>query len=91
MSNILNMKIAGRPIGSNHKPYIIAEMSANHNGSIDRAFKIIDEAKKAGADAVKLQTYTPDTITIDSKKIDFNIIRSRSIEFSRNVNCVGRA
>ena len=44
MSNILNMKIAGRPIGSNHKPYIIAEMSANHNGSIDRAFKIIDEA-----------------------------------------------
>ena len=51
MSNIQNMNIAGQPIGTNYKPYIIAEMSANHNGSIDRAFKIIDEAKKAGADA----------------------------------------
>ena len=47
MSNIQNMNIAGQPIGTNYKPYIIAEMSANHNGSIDRAFKIIDEAKKA--------------------------------------------
>ena len=73
MSDSLNIKIAGRPIGSNHKPYIIAEMSANHNGNIDRAFKIIDEAKKAGADAVKLQTYTPDTITLNCDKEDFQI------------------
>jgi len=73
MSNIQNMNIAGQSIGSNHKPYIIAEMSANHNGSIDRAFKIIDEAKKAGADAVKLQTYTPDTITLNCDKEDFQI------------------
>ena len=73
MSNSLNMKIAGRSIGSNHKPYVIAEMSANHNGNIDRAFKIIDEAKKAGADAVKLQTYTPDTITLNCDKEDFQI------------------
>lgn len=73
MSNTLNMSIAGRRIGLNHKPYIIAEMSANHNGSIDRAFKIIDEAKKAGADAVKLQTYTPDTITLNCNKEDFQI------------------
>jgi len=48
-------------------------MSANHNGNIDRAFKIIDEAKKAGADAVKLQTYTPDTITLNCDKEDFQI------------------
>ena len=73
MSNIQNMNIAGQPIGTNYKPYIIAEMSANHNGSIDRAFKIIDEAKKAGADAVKLQTYTPDTITLNCDKEDFQI------------------
>ncbi|MDC0134429.1 pseudaminic acid synthase [Alphaproteobacteria bacterium] len=68
-----NLKIAGRSIGLCHRPYVIAEMSANHNGNIDRAFKIIDEAKKAGADAVKLQTYTPDTITLNCDKEDFQI------------------
>tara|TARA_Y100000813_G_scaffold147485_1_gene108016 strand:+ start:198 stop:1271 length:1074 start_codon:yes stop_codon:yes gene_type:complete len=73
MSDRFNIKIAGRSIGSEYKPYVIAEMSANHNGNIDRAFKIIDEAKKAGADAVKLQTYTPDTITLDCDKEDFQI------------------
>ena len=71
MNNNLNIKIAGRSIGSNYRPYIIAEMSANHNGNIERAFKIIDEAKKAGADAVKLQTYTSDTITLNCDKEDF--------------------
>lgn len=61
------------PIGDQHPPYVIAEMSANHNGSIDAAFRIIDEAKKAGADAVKLQTYTPDTITLNADTEDFRI------------------
>lgn len=67
------ISIAGRKIGPDYSPYIIAEMSANHNGSIETAFKIIDEAKKAGADAVKLQTYRADTITLDSQDEQFMI------------------
>lgn len=67
------IKINGRKIGSDYPPYIIAEMSANHNGSIDNAFKIIDMAKAAGADAVKLQTYRPDTITLKMDSPEFMI------------------
>lgn len=65
--------IAGRKIGERYVPYIIAELSANHNGSLDTALKIITEAKKAGADAVKLQTYTADTITLNSNAEEFRI------------------
>lgn len=67
------LKIAGRKIGEQYSPYIIAEMSANHNGDMDAALKIIEEAKRAGADAVKIQTYTADSITLKSNLPDFQI------------------
>lgn len=54
-------------------PYVVAEMSANHNGKIENAFRIIEEAKRAGANAVKMQTYTPDTITLNCDSEDFQI------------------
>jgi len=66
-------EIDGRLIGDSEPPYIIAEISANHNGKIENAFDIIEMAKRSGADAVKMQTYTPDTITLNSKKPDFMI------------------
>jgi pseudaminic acid synthase len=68
-----DLTIAGRKIGPDHAPYIIAEMSANHNGNIGNALKIIEQASQAGADAVKLQTYTADTITLNSDSEEFQI------------------
>lgn len=67
------IKIAGRPIGPAYSPYVIAELSANHNGRLETALRIIEEAQRAGADAVKLQTYKPDTITLNSDSDDFKI------------------
>ena len=65
--------ICNKKIGKGHPVYIIAEMSANHNHEFNQAVKIIEAAKEAGANAVKLQTYTPDTITIDCDNEYFRI------------------
>lgn len=68
-----SFKIGDRNIGGDNPCFIIAELSANHNGSIDTALETIRAAKRAGADCIKLQTFTADTITIDSKNDDFRI------------------
>jgi pseudaminic acid synthase len=67
------IEISGRKIGAGFPTYIVAELSANHNQKYDQAVKLIQAAREAGADAVKLQTYTPDTITIQSDRPEFKI------------------
>lgn len=73
------IKIADRSIGRDHPPFIIAEMSGNHNQSLERAFKIVDAAAEAGAHAVKLQTYTADTMTLDLDEGEFFISDPKSL------------
>ena len=65
--------IGGRLIGERHPPFVIAEMSGNHNKSLDRALEIVEAAARCGAAAVKLQTYTPDTMTLDLDEGEFHI------------------
>ncbi len=73
MNNNSSLSIDSRLVGLDSAPYIIGEMSANHNGNIENAFELIRQAKLAGVDAVKLQTYTADTITLDADTEDFKI------------------
>jgi N-acetylneuraminate synthase len=73
MKKYPEIKIKNRKISKDQPPYIIAEMSANHNGNINNALKIIELAKNAGADAIKIQSYTPDTITLNCNFEEFNI------------------
>ena len=71
--SVNEITINGRSIGSHRPPYVIAEMSANHNGRIETAFNIVEAAAHAGANAVKLQTYRPDTITLNCDSEEFRI------------------
>ena len=71
--NLMKLKIDDRVIGPDHPPYIIAELSANHNGSLERALQTIDAEHQAGTAAIKLQTYTADTMTINCDREDFMI------------------
>lgn len=68
-----HIEIAGRPIGADCEPFVICELSGNHNGSLDRALTMIDAAADTGCDAIKIQTYTADTITMDVDRPEFRI------------------
>lgn len=79
------MKIGERQIGLDARPYLIAEMSGNHNQSLDRALEIVDAAAEAGADAIKLQTYTADTMTLDVRTPGFVIEDNNSLWAGRQL------
>ena len=74
-----SIQIADREIGPNHPPFIIAEMSGNHNQSLERALEIVEAAAKSGAHALKIQTYTPDTMTLDLDEREFHISDPKSL------------
>ena len=76
---VTSFKIAGRTIGLDAAPFVIAEMSGNHNQSLDRALAIVDAAAGSGAHGLKIQTYTPDTMTLDLKEGDFFIADPSSL------------
>jgi pseudaminic acid synthase len=82
----MTIKIAGRPVGVDHPPFVIAEMSGNHNQSLDRALAIVDAAATSGAHALKLQTYTADTITLDVRGGDFEIADPGSLWSGKNLH-----
>jgi pseudaminic acid synthase len=77
MKHLVN--IAGKAIGRGFTPFIIAEMSGNHNQSLDRALEIVDKAAECGAHALKIQTYTPDTMTLDLNEREFHISDPNSL------------
>ena len=73
MTDQPEIEIAGRRIGAGHEPFVICELSGNHNGSLDRALLMVDAAARTGCDAIKIQTYTADTITMDVDRPEFRI------------------
>ncbi|MGZ5278664.1 MAG: pseudaminic acid synthase [Pseudobdellovibrionaceae bacterium] len=80
------IQIGSVKVGPGHRPFLIAEMSGNHNHSLERAFQIIEAAAKAGAHAMKLQTYTADTMTLDVTDGDFHISDDKSLWKGRNLH-----
>jgi N-acetylneuraminate synthase len=79
MNNSTPINIAGRAVGHGHSPFVIAEMSGNHNQSLERALEIVEAAAKTGAHALKIQTYTPDTMTLDLDEREFHISDPKSL------------
>ena len=79
MESADSFRIADCPIGQGHPPFVIAEMSGNHNHSLDRAMAIVEAAAQAGAHAIKFQTYTADTMTIDAPQPEFQIRDAKSL------------
>ncbi|MBT8621879.1 pseudaminic acid synthase [Polynucleobacter paneuropaeus] len=77
--------IAGREVGLGFQPFVIAEMSGNHNHSLDRALEIVRAVAKSGAHALKIQTYTPDTMTLDINEGEFSITDPKSLWFGSNL------
>jgi len=82
----MTIQIAGRSIGTDHPPFVIAEMSGNHNQSLERALDIVDAAAKAGSHAIKLQTYTADTMTLDVRGGSFEINDPDSLWAGKNLH-----
>ena len=82
----MTIEIAGRKIGTGHPPFVIAEMSGNHNQSLERALEIVEASARSGADAIKLQTYTADTMTLDVDGGSFEIKDPNSLWKGRNLH-----
>ncbi len=82
----MSIEIAGRPVGAEHPPFVIAEMSGNHNQSLERAIAIVEAAAQAGADAIKLQTYTADTMTLEMRGGSFDIRDPDSLWAGQNLH-----
>ena len=85
MKKINLIRIGNHIISENSKPLFIAEMSGNHNQSLIRALSIVDKAAQVGANIIKLQTYTPDTMTLDLKNNDFKIRDKKSLWYNRTL------
>jgi pseudaminic acid synthase len=85
MTATMTIHIHDRPIGQGHRPFIIAEMSGNHNQSLERALEIVEAAARSGAHALKLQTYTADTMTLDVREGDFVIDDAKSLWNGRSL------
>jgi pseudaminic acid synthase len=79
VNSLIDITIAGKKIGLNHPPFVIAEMSGNHNKSLERALEIVEAAAKTGAHALKIQTYTPETMTLDLDEREFHISDPKSL------------
>ena len=80
-----DIKVGGKWIGQNHRPFIIAEMSGNHNQSLERALQIVDAAADSGVDALKIQTYKAETMTLDITEGEFYINDDKSLWKGRSL------